>query len=176
MEEKERQRQYEKWMKEREKKEREHEWRMAQLQRDDGNFKWKNFNPAKVLPLVPTFVGPEVNKFFISFEIAANRLGWPKEHWASLIHCRLTGKARKVFNGLTDFNTVENAVLKVYGLVPEAYRQRFLDLTKKTEQSFVEFAQKKRKLLDKWLKSMEVDTMDKIKELILIEDFKEMVS
>ena len=40
----------------------------------------------------------------------------------------------------------------------------------------MEFAQKKRELLDKWLKSMEVDTMDKMKELILIEDFKEMVS
>ena len=154
---------------------------MAQLKKEDNDSPWKKFNPAKVLPLVPTFVETEVNEFFVGFEIAATRLKWPEEHWASLIHCRLTGKARKVFNGLTleqtqDFNTLKNAILKVYELVPEAYRQRFRDLTKKEGQSFVEFAQKKKEFLDKWLKATEVDTMDKMKELILIEDFKEMVS
>ena len=192
VEERDRQRQHERWLEEQKKeererekeereREREHEWRMAQLKKEDNDSPWKKFNPAKVLPLVPTFVETEVNEFFVSFEIAANRLKWPKEHWASLIHCRLTGKARKVFNGLTpeqaqDFNTLKNAILKVYELVPEAYRQRFRDLTKKEGQSFVEFAQKKKEFLDKWLKAMEVDTMDKMKELMLIEDFKEMVS
>jgi len=54
---------------------------------------------------------------------------------------------------------MKNAVLRAYELVPEAYRQKFRSLVKTPRQTFVEFANK-------------VDTFEQLKELILLEEFK----
>ena len=113
-------------------------------------------------------------------KLVAKRLGWPEEHWYTLIHCKLTGKALKVFNSLSEenfsFETVRNAVLKAYELVPEAYRQKFRDLSRYGNQSFVEFAREKTELMNKWLEASGTKSAEEIKELFLLEDFKESLS
>ena len=67
-------------------------------------------------------------------------------------------------------------ILKAYDLVPEAYRQKFRNFKKNPDMTFVEFARKKEQFMDDWLKSKEVDTFEKIRELILTEEFKRSVS
>ena len=177
-EEREREREREREEREREERERQriHELQILQLQmnRDEK----KTFDPTKALPLVPQFSETEVTEFFTGFELAANRLQWPKENWATLIHCRLTGKALKAFNTLSEdelssFETIKAEVLKVYELVPEAYRQRFRDLHKASGQTFVDFARVKVDYFNKWLEAAGAKTTDEIKEVILLEDFKE---
>ena len=130
---------------EREEREREREERERELERDrmahelevlrlqnngDGKGKDEVFKPESVLTLVPSFNETEVTEFFVAFERLAKRLEWPEKHWATLIHCRLSGKALRAFNGLDEedlksFDIIKSTVLKVYELVPEAYRQRF---------------------------------------------------
>ena len=53
--------------------------------------------------------------------------------------------AQKAYSGLsvteaTDYETVKKAILTVYELVPEAYRQRFRNLKKTHSQTYLEFA------------------------------------
>ncbi|XP_066983831.1 uncharacterized protein [Macrobrachium rosenbergii] len=65
--------------------------------------------------------------------------------------------------------------VSAYELVPEAYRQRFRNLQKDREQTFVEFARGKRQYAEDWLKSKEVDNFEGLKELVLVEEFKRCV-
>ncbi len=67
---------------------------------------------------------------------------------------------------------VKAAVLRVYELVPEAYRQKFRSYTKSTKQTFVGFARDKKKLLEKWCATSKTTTFDQLQELFLLEDFK----
>ena len=97
--------------------------------------------------------------------------------WTTLLQSRLIGKAQKVYVSLkddisSDYASVKEIVLKSYKLVPEAYRQKFRDLKKYPNQTFVEFARIKEQLMNEWLMSKEVGTFDELKELILIEEFK----
>lgn len=41
------------------------------------------------------------------------------------------------------YDEVKNTILHVYDLVPEAYRQRFRNLKKTSNQSYVDFAREK---------------------------------
>ena len=46
--------------------------------------------------------------------------------------------------------------LKAYELVPEAYRLKFRELRKASQQTYVEYAQKKVLALEEWLRSRDV--------------------
>lgn len=64
------------------------------------------------------------------FEKIAGQRHWPKEEWVALIQSSFTGKAQEAYVAMdlddaTDYDLVRRAVLNVYELVPEAYRQRF---------------------------------------------------
>ncbi|XP_066946104.1 uncharacterized protein [Macrobrachium rosenbergii] len=101
--------------------------------------------------------------------------------WTTLVQCRFKGKAQRVYNGLNeelsaDYDTVKAIILKAYDLVPEAYRQKFRNFRKTHECTYVEFARKKEQYFDDWLKSREVTEFDKLRELILVEEFKISVS
>lgn len=138
------------------------------------------FDVSKQIALVPHFRESEVDAYFAAFERVAAALRWPKEVWCLLLQCRLVGKAQEVCSALTleesmQYDTVKNAVLRAYELVPEAYRQRFRN-HKKSAQTFVEFAREKGILFDKWLSSNNVQDLSSLRELMLLEDFKNCLS
>ena len=90
--------------------------------------------------LVPIFNEKNVAEFFVAFEKIANKLVWPKTMWTTLLQCKFVGKAQKVYVALkddlsSDYESVKEIVLKAYKLVPEAYRQKFLDLKKYPNQT-----------------------------------------
>ena len=69
--------------------------------------------------------------------------------------------------------TVKELILKGYELVPEAYRQKFRNLTKPSSKTFIEFAQEKAQLFDRWCTSENINSKyDSLRELILMEEFK----
>ncbi|XP_066946149.1 uncharacterized protein [Macrobrachium rosenbergii] len=137
-------------------------------------------NLSEALKFVPHFQECNVAEFFVSFERIAAKLQWPQEYWTTLIQSKLIGRAQKVYVTLdeslsSDYDNVKAIVLKAYELVPEAYRQRFRNLQKDREQTFVEFARGKRQYAEDWLKSKEVDNFEGLKELVLVEEFKRCV-
>ena len=106
------------------------------------------FDVSKHIKFVPTFSETEVDKYFLHFEKVACSLKWPKDSWTLLLQSILVGRTREVYAALTieessQYHIVKVAVLKAYELVPEAYRQKFCNAIKRSNQLFVEFAREK---------------------------------
>ena len=139
------------------------------------------FDLGKNVRLVPPFNESEVNKYFQHFERVAQNLKWPIDQWPLLLQSVLRGKAQEAYTALpisecVDYNSVKNAILKAYELVPEAYRQKFRNYRKQESQTHVEFAHEKEVYFDRWCNSREVGTdFEKLRQVILIEEFKRCV-
>ena len=137
-----------------------------------------DFDISKQIRFVPTFQEVEVDKYFTHFEKIAQSLAWPENVWTLLLQSALVGKAREVYSALTveqcsDYSVVRQAILKAYELVPEAYRQKFRNLTKEGSQTYIEFARQQETLFDRWCaaKTVEKD-FSKFRQLVLVEEFK----
>ena len=127
--------------------------------------------------LIPKFNESEVSKFFIAFERVATQLAWDRDVWPIIVQSVLVGKAQIAYSALSDSDSqdyakVKEAVLNAYELVPEAYRQKFRSWQKRPFQSYVEFAKQKEIKFDEWLHSVKVNNFEGMRELILLEDFK----
>ncbi len=138
------------------------------------------FDVHRNMRLVPPFSEKEVDKYFYHFESVALSMKWPKSFWTLLLQCVFTGKAREVYSALSleqsgEYDVVKSAVLHAYELVPEAYRQKFRNLTKVDECTHVEFAREKENLFDRWCISMKVTSKEQLRELVLLEEFKHCV-
>ena len=136
------------------------------------------FDLGKNVRLVPPFNESEVDKYFQHFERVAQNLKWPIDQWPLLLQSVLRGKAQEAYTALpisecVDYNSVKNAILKAYELVPEAYRQKFRNYRKQESQTHVEFAHEKEVYFDRWCNSREVGTdFEKLRQVILIEESK----
>ena len=104
-----------------------------------------------------------------------------KEHWTLLLQSVLIGKAREINTQLGveqshHYETVKELILKGYELVPEAYRQKFRNCKKDSNQTHVKFARNKEQLFDRWWCSKKIDqNYDKLRQLVLIEEFKSCI-
>ena len=183
--EKEREREREREEREREEREKEREFQLRmreiEMQERANQPKQKiknNFDVTKHIRLVPPFQEKEVDKYFLHFEKVAENLNWPKEHWTLLLQSVLIGKAREIYTQLGveqshHYETVKELILKGYELVPEAYRQKFRNCKKDSNQTHVEFARNKEQLFDRWCCSKKIDqNYDKLRQLVLVEEFK----
>ena len=148
-------------------KEREFQLRMREIEMQERANQPKqkieyNFDVTKHIRLVPPFQEKEVDKYFLHFERVAENLNWPKEHWTLLLQSVLIGKAREIYTQLGveqshHYETVKELILKGYELVPEAYRQKFRNCKKDSNQTHVEFARNKEQLFDRWCCSKKID-------------------
>ena len=139
------------------------------------------FDLSRQMHMVPKFNEAEPDSFFQHFEKTATQCKWPKEQWSALVQSALVNKGQKVYAALSlqdslVYDKVKEHVLKAYELVPEAYRKRFRELKNRGEESFLEFARNKRILFEKWCASQSANSLDDLRELILMEDFKSCVS
>ena len=94
-----------------------------------------------------------------------------------MLQCVLSGRAQRAFSALIledscKYETVKASVLKVYELIPEAYRQRFRNMRKRTDQSNVEFARDLRLQCQRWCVTANVKSYDTFMDLIVLEQFK----
>uniref|UniRef100_A0AAY4C2R8 SCAN box domain-containing protein n=1 Tax=Denticeps clupeoides TaxID=299321 RepID=A0AAY4C2R8_9TELE len=138
------------------------------------------FDVSRHIRLVPPFSEDEVEKYFSHFERVATTLQWPKVVWTLLLQCVLVGKAQEVYSSLSlqqssDYDVVKTSILNAYELVPEAYRQRFRKSRKGEQITYVEFAREKEALFNQWCVSSKVSTWEQLRELILLEEFKNCV-
>ena len=167
-------------------KEREFQLRMREIEMQERANQPKqkiehSFDVTKHIRLVPPFQEKEVDKYFLHFEKVAENLNWPKEHWTLLLQSVLIGKAREIYTQLGveqshHYETVKELVLKGYELVPEAYRQKFRNCKKDSNQTHVEFARNKEQLFDRWCCSKKIDeNYDKLRQLVLVEEFKRCI-
>lgn len=136
-----------------------------------------DFDINKCIRMVPPFNAKDVDKYFILFERIADTLKWPRKVWSLLLQCVLTGKAQEAYASLSaedslDFDKVKASVLRAFELVPEAYRQKFRRYKKFDSHTYAEFGREKESLFDRWCHSSKATDFDKLRELILLEEFK----
>ena len=92
------------------------------------------------------------------------------------------GKAREAYSSLSveqssDYEIVKREILKAYELVPEAYCLKFREMKCREGQTFLEFARQKETLFNRWCSSQQIgNSFEKLKQLILLEEFKSCVS
>ena len=140
-----------------------------------------SFDVTKFIRLVPPFQEKDVDQYFLHFEKIAENLKWPKEFWCLLLQSVFVGKAREIYSQLSvvqasDYDLVKGLILNGYELVPEAYRQKFRNCQKESNQTFVEFARKKEQLFDRWCNSKKVNkNHENLRQLMLIEEFKRCI-
>ena len=140
-----------------------------------------HFDVVRNVRLVPPFNEKEVDKFFAHFERVATVLKWPLGVWTMLLQSILVGKAQQAYSSLpledaADYQKVKQAVLRIYSLVPEAYRQNYRNYKKPDSLTHVEFMREKEFLCDRWLNSQEVTTFEGLRDLVILEDFKNCLS
>ena len=160
---------------------REHELKMAGLGRHSPSDKASAFDPARNIRLVPPFREKEVDKYFAHVEKVADSLSWPKESWVLLLQSVLVGKAQEIYGSLSveqssNCEHVKEAIIKAYVLVPEAYRQKFMNCLKYDSKAHVEFAGEKENLFSRWCHSGEIgQDFKRLKQMVLLEEFKDKV-
>lgn len=136
------------------------------------------FHVSKYVTLIPTFRESEVDCYFSTFERIASALHWPQEAWPLLVQFKIHGKAQEAIAALPleeslKYDSVKAAILFAY--IPEAYRQKFRNRKNLLSQTFSEFARDKGILFDKWIVSSEVNDFESLRELILLEEFKNCI-
>ena len=68
------------------------------------------------------------------------------------------------------------AILRIYEMISEAYRQKFRVYRKEEKQTYIEFFRQKETYFDWWSSVKGVGSdHDKLKQLILMEEFKRCV-
>ena len=137
-----------------------------------------SFDINKVVRLVPPFKESDVDSYFLHFERVAQIMKWPKNIWPMLLQSVLVGKAQEAYVTLSleessDYEIVKSRILRAFEKVPEAYRYRFRSLKKSESMTYSDLAHSKEVAFDRWCRSMMVDNFEQLRELILIEEFKQ---
>ena len=139
------------------------------------------FNVAVNVKLVPLFQDKDLEAYFSTFEHTAMILEWPQDKWTILLSTALKGKAQVAYANVEpvdkyDYELVIEAILKASELVPEAYRQNFRSHAKSDSQTWTEYLKDKERLFDTWTKSRNTVSLADIKNLILLEEFRNHVA
>src|SRR6218665_508874 len=135
-----------------------------------------SFRLSAAIKFVPPF-SEDIEKFLESFEKVMEIHKFPRDKWSALIHTKLTGKAQKVFSGLSldecnDYDILKQALLSAYARVPEFYRKRCRTLIKGKCETFSNYAFRLGTCFKTWLEQAKED-MERLKQVLLIEQFVE---
>ena len=156
-------------------RQRQHDLQLVQMQQTSST----PVHISKHLPLLPQFVEEDPDTFFNQFESQAENLAIEKKYWALLLKAKLTSKALIIVNGLEhnmDYEVIKQGLLTAYSITPEGCRQRFRNLNKTQNQTYLEFASDKLRAFKKWLQTSAVTTYEELINLMVVEEFKRKVS
>ena len=140
----------------------------------------ETFDIVGNLRLLPRFNERDPETFFSLFERVADARSWPDSDRTLMLQCVLTGKAQEAYSALSvhdsaSYDKVKTAVLQIYELVPEAYRQRFRTLKRDDNQTHVEFARQLSLQFNRWCSASAVVTFQGLCDLIMLEQFKDTI-
>lgn len=154
--------------------------RLKRNNRPEVEVRVPQFDVAQNLRLLPSFDESDPDTYFTLFERIADSRAWSDLDRTTLLQCVFTGKAREAFSSLSVadsrvYATVKSSVLKVYELVPEAYRQRFRYRRKLDGQTYSEYVRDLTCAFNRWCTASEVSTFEALCELVVLEQFKNSV-
>ena len=140
----------------------------------------ENRDGERKVKFVPEFVEGEEENFFLQFEKNAKLRGWDGSEWALLVLSKFKGKAREAYVSLSDheagdYDSIKDAVLRSTRLSPDVYRERFRNIKKRPDETYLEMARECCLKMDRWMKAEEVSTVDEMREVFLMEHFMDQM-
>lgn len=125
----------------------------------------------------PYELGEDIALFLVQFERTCERYQLAPSTWShrlvTLLPCEAANVvARLSVSDADDYGKVKATLLRRYRISPEAFRQRFREASKKSNEDYSEFAYGLKTNLVEWLKGANVyESRDKIVECICLEQF-----
>ena len=114
--------------------------------------------------------------FFHAYEKTLQIEKVDKSLWAKWLPACLNQKASKVYTALTveqcqDYDTVKKTVLESFRLTSRKYLENFRGMRRSGAESYRLFLNKLKETLKYFMEAKEVDTLDKLVEQVLLEQF-----
>ncbi|XP_077509231.1 uncharacterized protein LOC144120563 [Amblyomma americanum] len=125
----------------------------------------------------PYKIGEDLGYYLVNFERTCEKRGYAKETWPQKLLMVLPCEAATIVARLDakdadDYEKVKASLLRKYRLSAEEFRQRFRGASKRSSESYAEFAFSLKANLTEWLKGAEAyDTKDKVVECVGLEQF-----
>lgn len=121
-----------------------------------------------------------VDAYLRLFEKIASAENWPRDKWVAIVQPHFVGKALKAFSKvpseqISDYDVVKQAILLEYEVVGEIYRKKFRTCVKRAGDSYTDFVQFMSTNFDHWLNSGGVDSFDKMRQYMLLEQFLDRI-
>jgi len=122
----------------------------------------------------------EVISFFRNAEALFKKLDVPADLRGVLIRPYLNERSKGLIARLddtkiADYDEIKSLILKEYKLNPATYRERFNNLRKQENETYVMFVSRLRGLLDSYIESRKVTDLKGLKELILSDRVKNVL-
>jgi len=162
----------------------EHELKIEQLRQksrekseNEGRESMKGQLASGITPRLPTFMDTDdIGAYIERFERFATTQGWDKKSWAVSLGALLTGSALEVYSRLSskdalDYDVVKSELYYHYNLTEDGFRTKFRNSEPKSEESSRQFLNRLGIYLDGWVEMAKATNFDKLKELILREQF-----
>ncbi|XP_077502370.1 uncharacterized protein LOC144113262 [Amblyomma americanum] len=125
----------------------------------------------------PYKIGEDLGYYLVNFERTCEKRGYAKETWPQKLLMVLPCEAATIVARLDakdadDYEKVKASLLRKYRLSAEEFRQRFRGASKRSSESYAEFAFSLKANLTEWLKGAEAyGTKDKVVECVGLEQF-----
>ena len=124
----------------------------------------------------------DIDDYFRIFEMMAKAQSLPEREWVGNLVPKLTEKAKSIYLEIPDpkcqnYHESKNIIIKAYQLTADHYRFRFRTSEKKPEEDFVQWGNRTRRYLNRWMEVAGVaGDAEKILEQIVIERLLDAVS
>lgn len=140
----------------------------------------QNSGVANMIKFLPKFNERDPDIFFSLFENVAADQNWSDEDKTLLLQTVLVGRAQEAFVALSfverkSYQSVKEAVLKSYELIPEAYRQCFRNWRKSEKQTHADVARELSSFFNRWRTAEEIDSFNDLCDLVILEQFKNIL-
>ena len=124
----------------------------------------------------------DIDDYFRIFEMTVKARSLPEREWVGNLVPKLTEKAKSIYLEIPDpkcqnYHESKNIIIKAYQLTADHYRFRFRTSEKKPEEDFVQWGNRTRRYLNRWMEVVGVaGDAEKILEQIVIERLLDAVS
>ena len=158
--------------------------RLEELRKANGTGPSPKCGNKPSIPPLPVFQEgkDDIDSYLCRFERHASCVGWSKPDWALALSALLSGKALDIISRLTaeqvkDYDIVKASLLKGYDLTEEGYRMKFRQSKLHQGETFVQYAARIEKYLDRWVDLCPYeDNFEGLKSLLIQEQVFDICS
>ena len=141
-----------------------------------------NYRKPRFMKIREMRENEDIDDYFRIFEMTAKAQSLPEEEWVGNLVPKLTEKAKSIYLEIPDpacqdYEETKEIIIKAYQLTADHYRYRFRTSEKKPDEDFVQWGNRTRRYLNRWMAVAEATgNAEMILEQFMIERLLDAVS